>query len=78
LGCFALLNGQNLLPIVLCTLLLAVGWALVLQPEPIAGSGIFGTALSGRPILPTEALRFGFAGAYLFILGDAGPPLLPG
>jgi hypothetical protein len=60
--------GSNLRPIVLCTVLLAVGWALVVQPEELGSAAFGGLTLSGRPVLPTEALRFGFAGAYLFIL----------
>jgi hypothetical protein len=60
--------GSNLRPILLSTVLLAVGWALVVQPEEIGSAAFGGLTLSGRPVLPTDALRFGFAGAYLFIL----------
>ena len=63
-------QGGSLLPIVVTTVLLAVGWAVVLQPEPLPSSRLlFETFnLSGRPVLPAEPLRFGFLGAYLFIL----------
>ena len=52
------------------TLLLAVGWTLVLQPETIRGVDLLpkGFSLSGRPLLPTDVLRFGFLGSYFFIV----------
>jgi hypothetical protein len=62
-------NSTSFLPIGLCTILLAVGWALTLQPEPISTDSILATiTLSGRPVLPSDPLRFGFLGAYLFII----------
>lgn len=62
-------KGGSLLPVALCTVLLAVGWALVLQPEPIETDQVLSSVtLSGRPVLPTDALRFGFLGAYFFII----------
>lgn len=55
-------------PVLLATLLLCLGWALVLQPEPL---DLFGQIeLSGAPVLPYEALQFGFLGSYFFILQD--------
>ena len=62
-------SGGSLLPIGLCTVLLAVGWALTLQPEPIETDQLIqSVALSGRPLLPVDPLRFGFLGAYMFII----------
>ena len=62
-------SGGSLLPIALCTVLLAVGWALTLQPEPLVNDQLIrGVSLSGRPLLPVDPLRFGFLGAYLFII----------
>jgi hypothetical protein len=62
-------NRGSLLPIGLCTVLLAVGWALTLQPEPIATEEFLqSVTLSGRPILPVDPLRFTFLGAYVFII----------
>jgi hypothetical protein len=62
-------NSTSLLPIGMCTVLFAVGWALTLQPEPISTDSLLASiTLSGRPILPTDALRFGFLGAYMFII----------
>jgi hypothetical protein len=60
----------TLLPLIYTTILLAVGWSLVFQPEVLSAPhlrlGIL--TLSGRPLLPSEALRFGFFGSYFFIL----------
>jgi hypothetical protein len=62
-------SGGSLLPIGLCTVLLAVGWALTLQPEPIVTNQLIqSVTLSGRPLLPVDPLRFGFLGAYFFII----------
>jgi hypothetical protein len=59
----------SLLPVGLCTILLAVGWALVVQPEPISTDQILrSVTLSGQPILPVEALRFAFLGSYVFVI----------
>jgi hypothetical protein len=62
-------SGGSLLPIGLCTVLLAVGWTLTLQPEPIETQRLLETVtLSGRPVLPSDPLRFAFLGAYLFVI----------
>ena len=63
-------RGEGMLPVVFLTLLLAVGWTLVLQPETIRGVDLLpkGFSLSGRPLLPTDVLRFGFLGSYFFIV----------
>jgi len=63
-------RGENLLPVISTTLLLSVCWAVVLQPEAVfSWSRLPGTfALNNRPLIPAEALRFGFVGAYFFIL----------
>jgi hypothetical protein len=59
----------SLMSIGLCTVLLAVGWTLALQPEPISTDQILrSVTLSGRPILPVEALRFSFLGSYVFVV----------
>lgn len=64
------LQTETFAPVLFATVLLALGWVLVLQPERWAEVGIFGGALSGQPQLPNEVLRFGFLGAYSFILQD--------
>ena len=56
-------------PIILATALFTVGWTIVVQPELARDLNLFVTLpLSGLPELPQEALRFGFLGAYAFIL----------
>ncbi|MDQ3618692.1 MAG: hypothetical protein M3391_01000 [Actinomycetota bacterium] len=56
-------------PIILATALFTVGWTIVVQPELARDLSIFvSLPLSGLPELPQEALRFGFLGAYAFIL----------
>ncbi len=57
-------------PVLLATFLFALGWALVLQPERWTELEVFGDALSDQPELPNQMLRFGFVGAYAFILQD--------
>ncbi len=57
-------------PVMLATFLFALGWALVLQPERWTELEVFGDALSDQPELPNQMLRFGFVGAYAFILQD--------
>lgn len=55
----------------LATVLLCVGWALVVQPELYRDIDLLGSLpFSGRPKLPVEALAYGFVGAYWFILQD--------
>ncbi|MBI4202893.1 MAG: hypothetical protein HY532_07275 [Chloroflexi bacterium] len=63
-------QAENLLPIFVTTVLLAVGWTVVFQPEVTFGlSFIPGVVtLDSRPVLPTDAMRFGFMGAYFFVL----------
>jgi hypothetical protein len=49
-------------PVLMATLLLAIGWMLVLE---VPGEGSF-----RPPDVPADPLRFGFLGAYAFILQD--------
>jgi hypothetical protein len=58
-------------PVLLATVLLCIGWVLVVQPEVFRGFDLLGGRQpSGRPTVPYDALRFGFIGAYWFILQD--------
>ncbi len=61
---------ETFAPVLFATVLLALGWVLVLQPERWSDVELFGGSLSGQPQLPNEVLRFGFLGAYSFILQD--------
>lgn len=61
-------------PVVMATIVVALGWALVLQPELLRSIDLLGAGheLSGRPVLPAEPLTFAFIGAYAFIILDLG------
>ena len=64
-------RSEGFFPILLTTVLLCLGWALVVQPELYRNFDLLGgLPFSGRPKLPVEALQFGFIGAYWFILQD--------
>ena len=56
-------------PVLMATVLISLGWVLVLEPE-LYRHLTLGMQLSGRPVVPIEALRFGFLGAYAFTLQD--------
>ncbi|HEV2766197.1 MAG TPA: hypothetical protein VGV63_00645 [Acidimicrobiales bacterium] len=61
---------ETFAPVLFATVLLALGWVLVLQPERWSDIELFGGSLSGQPQLPNEVLGFGFLGAHSFILQD--------
>jgi hypothetical protein len=64
-------RSEGFMPVLLATVLLCVGWALVVQPELYRDIDLLGgLPFSGRPELPVEALQYGFIGAYWFILQD--------
>jgi len=62
--------GGNLLPVLIATIVIATGWTLVIQPEFIPGIHLElgGLQLAGTPVLPSEALRYAFLGAYFYSL----------
>jgi len=57
-------------PVVYATLIMCLGWVLVLQPELLGALRVGEIVPSGRPLLPVEPLQFGFLGAYTFIIQD--------
>jgi hypothetical protein len=64
-------RSEGFFPVLLATVLLCLGWALVVRPELYRNFDLLGgLPFSGRPELPVEALQFGFIGAYWFILQD--------
>jgi hypothetical protein len=67
---FAIFRGENLWPVVVATVAIAVGWVLVVRPDTIYGFTILpaGTRPSGELEIPLETLRFAFLGAYFYIL----------
>jgi hypothetical protein len=64
-------RSEGFFPVLLATVLLCVGWAMVVQPELYRNIDLLGgLPFSGKPKLPIEALGYGFIGAYWFILQD--------
>jgi hypothetical protein len=63
-------HTETFRPVLLASLLLTIGWTVVVNPEVFRTLSLTTLPLSGRPELPVEALRFGFVGAYWFILQD--------
>jgi hypothetical protein len=64
-------RSEGFFPVLFATVVLCVGWAMVVQPELFRDFDLLsGLPFSGRPELPVEALQFGFVGAYWFILQD--------
>jgi hypothetical protein len=64
-------RSEGFFPVLLATVLLCLGWAMVVQPELFRDFDLLGgLPFSGRPKLPVEALQFAFVGAYWFILQD--------
>lgn len=64
-------RSETFRPVLVATLLLSIGWTVVISPELYRSLSLMGPLpFSGRPELPVEALQFGFVGAYWFILQD--------
>ena len=58
-------------PVIVATLVLALGWTAVLRPEPFSGMDLLGgREFSNLPAIRTSAIAFGFLGAYVFITSD--------
>jgi hypothetical protein len=56
-------------PVIMTTILLCVGWVVVVQPELYRGWQPLGNVvLSGLPTMPTDPLRYAFIGSYAFIV----------
>jgi len=63
-------RNETFRPVLLASLLLTIGWTVAINPEVYRALNLTTLPFSGRPQLPAEALRFGFVGAYWFILQD--------
>jgi hypothetical protein len=63
-------RNETFRPVLLASLLLTIGWTVAINPEVYRTLSLTTLPFSGRPQLPAEALRFGFVGAYWFILQD--------
>lgn len=58
-------------PVLLATIVIAVGWVLTLQPELMFDLGILSDVVpAGVPSIPAEALQYAFVGAYAFVVQD--------
>jgi hypothetical protein len=59
-------------PVLVATILLCLGWALVVQPDLFRAFQVVDgrLALPGHQSVPYETIQFGFLGAYWFILQD--------
>jgi len=66
----AVFSRENLWPVALATLLISVGWAMVVQPGTFFNFSILPQSFksSGSPQVPLETLRFAFLGSYFYIL----------
>jgi len=58
-------------PVIVATLVMALGWAVVLRPELLGRMDLLGgRPFSNWPTIQAGAITFGFLGAYLFITSD--------
>jgi hypothetical protein len=58
-------------PVIVATLVFALGWAVVLRPELLGGMDLLGgRPFSNEPTIRASAINFGFLGAYVFITSD--------
>ena len=63
-------RAETFSPVLFATILFCLGWVLILNPAFYRGAHLFDDlSLSAGPKLPS-ALKFGFLGAYSFILQD--------
>ena len=67
---FSIFRGENLWPVAISTLLISVGWVMVVEPETIFNTSLIpsGFQASNKPVIPHEIFNFGFLGAYFYIL----------
>jgi len=64
------LRSPQKLQVAITTVLIAVGWVFVVQPETVFRSSFTpkGFQLAGLPTIPRETMAFAFLGAYFYIL----------
>ena len=70
-------RGENLFPVAIATVIISVGWVLVVEPQSIFGISLFpqaaqaGTEINlaeSGPQIPFETFRFAILGAYFYVL----------
>ena len=68
---FAAFRGENFWPVALATLLISVGWVLVVRPETIFSLNLFKSVsftLSGIPMISLDIMGYAFLGSYFYVL----------
>ena len=67
---FARFRGENLWPVAIATMLISAGWVMVVKPEALFHFSVLPETFkpSGGPQIPADAFRFGFLGAYFYVL----------
>ena len=65
---------ETFAPVVMATIVIAVAWTLILQPELLSDINLIrgDFALAEGPDLPLRQLTYGFLGAYAFVLLNLG------
>jgi hypothetical protein len=64
-------SAETISPVLFATMMFALGWVLVLPPDPFGLRMLPEVSGSGLPeALPFQALAFGFLGAYCYTLQD--------
>lgn len=62
-------QGETLIPMLWLTVVVAIGWTLVMQPEPLRSAAlVFKDVNAALPTLNAEAIAVGFVGAYFFVV----------
>jgi hypothetical protein len=64
------LRSPHRLQVAITTILIAIGWVFVVQPETLVGSSFTPKDfhLAGLPTIPRETIAFAFLGSYFYIL----------
>lgn len=57
-------------PVLVATVVFALGWSLLLEPEVYRSIRLLDGEVSQRPALPVVPLQYGFLGAYAFVVQD--------
>lgn len=67
---FAVFRGENLLPVAITTLLVSVGWVLVVMPQSLFNKSFLPSEFQPSPNsqIPLGPFQFAFLGAYFYIL----------
>lgn len=64
----SIFGTDNALPVIFSTILISVGWAIVVQPESVFGFPVLPKFAPADARVPVAELRFAFIGAYFYVL----------